>query len=114
MIEFTMSKLAFNSRLTLLILFVGPCASLAVSPWTNYDPINLVKLVFVTTCAFAAFGLLVSTNLKATYQENRIMFNVAIGFVLWMCVCFFVSGSPLNQQFWGSFGRNTGFLTYFS
>ena len=24
------------------------------------------------------------------------------------------SGAPLNQQIWGCFGRNTGFLTYFS
>lgn len=31
-----------------------------------------------------------------------------------MLIVIVVSGSPLNQQIWGVFGRNTGFLTYVS
>jgi O-antigen ligase len=40
---------------------------------------------------------------------------IAAGFfVLWMVISIVVSGAPLNQQFWGVFGRNNGFLNYFS
>jgi hypothetical protein len=35
-------------------------------------------------------------------------------FVLWMLVAMLVSEAPLSQEFWGVFGRNSGFLTYFS
>ncbi len=35
-------------------------------------------------------------------------------FILWMLVVLGVSGAPINQQFWGVFGRNNGFLSYFS
>jgi O-antigen ligase len=33
---------------------------------------------------------------------------------MWMFVVLLVSGAPLNQQFWGVFGRNNGLLNYFS
>jgi O-antigen ligase len=36
----------------------------------------------------------------------------AFAFILWMSLVMFVSGAPMNQQFWGVFGRNNGYLGY--
>ena len=101
-------------RIAQSLLIVGPLATLAVSPSTSFDPINLIKLVFITSIAFLVFGLLVSSF---KYSVNRIsnVFWISAGFfVIAMVSTFLFSGAPWNQQLWGSFGRNTGLLTYFS
>jgi O-antigen ligase len=36
----------------------------------------------------------------------------ALVFISWMTLVMFVSGAPINQQFWGVFGRNNGYLGY--
>jgi len=96
------------------LLIVGPLASLAVSPSTNYDPINLIKLLFISSIAFFNLGLFL-TNLswftRSVSKEIRILSTL---FTLFLCSTLIFSGAPLSQQIWGSFGRNTGFLTYVS
>ena len=101
-------------RIGALLLFLGPITTLAISPFSNYDPINLIKLLFVNSFAFSILGLIL-------FSFNTIKFRFSKGiwisfsfFILWMMVTILVSGAPINQQFWGMFGRNTGFLTYFS
>jgi O-antigen ligase len=105
---------ALYKRIGAILLFLGPVTTLAVSPFSSFDPINLIKLIFVTSLAFSIIGLCLTS-----YQEifSRIDLKIWIAasfFVVWMIVAIFASGAPLNQQFWGVFGRNTGFLTYFS
>jgi len=101
-------------RLAQALLIVGPLASLAVSPTSNYDPINLIKILFICSIAFFCFGLILS-SLK--YSMNRLSkkFWISVSlFILSMISTLFFSGAPFAQQIWGSYGRNTGFLTYFS
>ena len=103
-----------NSTLEKLILFVGPTASLVVSPWSNYDPINPIKLFFVTITAFGLLGLLLlSSGLILGRLKKLILFSSLL-FCISMISTFIFSGAPKTQQIWGSFGRNTGVLTYFS
>ena len=109
-----MRNLAIDKRISLSLLLVGPLTSLAVSPSSNYDPINLIKLIFVFSVAFYVIGLM-SNDLKSAFQSlpKPLLVSVII-FLMSMTFTLLFSGAPLNQQIWGSFGRNTGFLTYFS
>ena len=109
-----MIRQSLLNRLSLLLCMVGPIASLAVSPFSNFDPINLIKLLCITTIAFFIFGLILSSlKLVILRIENSFWLAISI-FILAMISTLIFSGAPITQQFWGSFGRNTGFLTYFS
>jgi len=102
------------NRMAQALLVVGPLASLAVSPNTSFDPISLIKVVIIASIAFYCLGLLLSS---ARYSAKRLgnFFWLSAGlFILSMLSTFLFSGAPINQQFWGTFGRNTGFLTYLS
>lgn len=101
-------------RVGTLLLVLGPLTTLLVSPWSSFDPINLVKLLAVTSISFAAFALSLSARDKSREQKIRPILFSAVFFIAWMLIVIVVSGAPLNQQIWGVFGRNTGFLTYVS
>lgn len=97
-----------------MILIAAPLVTLLVSPFSNYDPINLVKLLALTSIAFYLLFLSL-TNLKNWSREgDKTLFATAAFFVSWMIVVMFATDAPINQQFWGQFGRNSGFLTYLS
>ena len=94
------------------LLWVGPIVSLLVSPWTNFDPISVVKALAMTTMAFFLLGILLT---ELQFVKSKLDRSVAILislFLIFMVSTILFSGAPLAQQFWGSFGRNTGFLTY--
>ena len=105
---------ALHKRLSLVLILIGPIASLAVSPVWNYDPINLIKLLFICSASFYCIGLLVfnSKNLFLRIPKSQLI--AMLIFLVAMLSALFFSGAPINQQIWGTFGRNTGFLTYFS
>ena len=103
-----------DKRIALVLVFVGPVASLAVSPIWNYDPINLIKLIFISSASFYCLALL-ALNFKIVI--SRVPKSVLLSAILFctaMISTLIFSGAPINQQIWGTFGRNTGFLTYFS
>lgn len=71
-------------------------------------------MIFVASIAFAALALMLSTW-KAFYLRLPKIMWIGVGaFVVWMLVVMVLSGAPINQQIWGVFGRNNGFLSYFS
>jgi len=109
-----MIELSVRRRIGTLLLFLGPITTFAVSPFYNFDPINLVKLLFVTSFAFAFLALLISGGFHRPFRSERLLLTASAGFVIWMLVALFASDAPINQQIWGVFGRSTGILTYTS
>jgi len=109
-----MSQDLIIRRIYWAIIFVGPAVSLAVSPSQSFDPINLVKLVILATSAFTIFGLFLSSASKFISRAHNIFWIFCGLFIFSLVSTFLFSGAPKGQQFWGSFGRNTGLLTYLS
>ena len=101
-------------RMAQSLLVVGPFASLSVSPWTNFDPISLVKLLFITSIAFMCLALILNSYKNSVRRLDKSLLLTGLIFIVAMLSTILFSGAPLGQQVWGSFGRNTGFLTYFS
>ena len=110
----TMNQDLILKRITWTILLSGPFVSLAVSPSTSYDPINLIKLLFLSTCAFFILGLFLSKINILKKRLPKTFWAICIFFILSLLSTLVFSGAPFTQQIWGSFGRNTGFLTYVS
>lgn len=101
-------------RLGLLTLLVGPLTTLVISPYSSFDPINLIKVVFVSSISFSILALIAIDLRTAISRLPRGIWFSACFFFLWMTLVLFVSKAPLNQQFWGVFGRNNGYLSYLS
>jgi O-antigen ligase len=100
-------------RLQQIIFVLGPGVTLFVNPWSNFDPISLPKMVVLTTLAFSQLAVVILLG-ALKYESLKFLRLFCFGFLFFMFLTFLFSGSPLSQQFWGVFGRNTGFLTYFS
>lgn len=101
-------------RVTQTLLLISPLITLAVNPWSNYDPISLPKMFVLCCGAFAILGVLLINSINVRESIPKPVIFLAVSFLSFMTLSFLFSGAPLSQQFWGSFGRNTGFLTYFS
>ena len=102
----------FRARRALLL--IGPSVSLLVSPWTNYDPISCVKILALSSITFFVGSLVISLRSELFTKISKWLPILVAIFIALMVATMVFSGAPLTQQIWGMFGRNTGFVTYFS
>lgn len=108
------SSIALTTRIGQIILFCGPMTTFLVNPWTNYDPIGLVKLIALSSFGVSVLFLIIFRFSELVRRIPKRVVVTAFCFVGFMISTLVLSGAPLNQQIWGSFGRNTGLLTYIS
>jgi O-antigen ligase len=101
-------------KTTALLLLVGaPFATVFLITETVTDPVNATKLAVSGALAFALILIALAFNLKAlvSHHANFLVFGAL--FLLFSVSAVLGSNSPLSQNIYGSFGRNTGFITYF-
>lgn len=101
-------------RLTQAVVTAGVMTTFLVNPWGNFDPISVVKMLALSSSAFLILALLFVGRNYLQLATEKYLLLAASFFIGWMMLAVLFSGAPLNQQVWGSFGRNTGFLTYAS
>ena len=92
-------------------MLTGIFSTLAINPWTAYDPINLPKMFVLSTGAAFLLGWLLA-DFKSINRVNRILSIFSATFVTSYLISFFINPAPTYQQFWGVWGRSTGLLTY--
>lgn len=103
-----------NYRLAQLVFFTGILTTYAISPWSNYDPISLPKMF---TLSIGAIGILFYVLGSYRFFEsrfNRTLVIIVLAFIGFMLSTLAFSGHNILAQIWGTFGRNTGLLTYLS
>jgi hypothetical protein len=94
-------------------LYLGvPAVSLLVTGFASYDPVNVGKMVLAVGAGFSILAILIKSGLSnfSKYQRSTSVFLLM--FLAAGLVAVFASTSPLTQNVYGVFGRNTGFLTY--
>jgi O-antigen ligase len=101
-----------EKRISNLLVLAGPATCLAISPWFNFDPINLIKVLVLTCCSFSAIGLLIPYFRTLLKQAGKTLIFILLAFCSAMFSTFLFSGADKSQQFWGVFGRSTGILSY--
>lgn len=101
-------------RISQLVLFVGPMTVYVVSPSANYDAISLPKMLSISTTGFLILTLILSRWNYMRVRMGKTLASLSIFFISFMFLTLLFSGAPLGQQIWGSFGRNTGLVTYTS
>ena len=101
-----------EKKIAALIYIGAPFTSILVVTNIVTDPVNVTKLLStgIIACAIAAL-LIFKTNVKFWQQSRAI--SLSFGFFLlaglWAVLN---SDSPLQQNIYGTFGRNTGLLAY--
>lgn len=106
-----MLPISVEKRISSIAVLIGPLVTLAITPFWNYDPINLGKVLVLTTFSFSCLGLLAPYCVRI-YRENKLLCLIVFSFFVLMLSSFFFSGANKSQQFWGIWGRSTGILTY--
>lgn len=100
-------------RLTQIVLWTGIFATLAIFPFTNFDPISLPKMAIIVVGGVAAVFILFSYS-KELFELHKSLILLSGLFAVALLLTFLFSDAPLKQQLWGMFGRNTGLLAYLS
>ena len=96
-----------------IIALIGIFTSVAINPWFAYDPINLPKMLILSTgAAYLLGGLLL--NFSGLSRSYLPLFLVSSLFIASLVFSLFANSAPAYQQFWGVWGRSTGLLTYFA
>ena len=100
------------SRFGPVVLIATPTiTTLAISPFSSYDPINLPKMVVLVTGASLLLVTLLA-SLKSLVGINAPFTLLALAFVAALLIAFFRNPAPHAPQLWGVWGRSTGLLTY--
>ena len=84
--------------------------------WTQgiYDPVNLPKMVLLSTLAFALLFILGFKNASEFFTRKSFASKLLGIFLILGTFNLFIGGSLFSTSFFGLYGRNTGFLTYLS
>lgn len=88
--------------------------TIIITPNTNLDPINLPKLWVLSIFGFSILAILMCDLKLLTRKINIPYLIAALALPFFMGISMLFSNSPLNTQFFGTYARNTGLLTYFS
>ena len=97
-----------------LLSWTALLATLAVTPWASYDPINVPKLAVIAIGGFVAFGALLSNRRSFLDRRYRLVQIFGLAFSVDLILVFLVSGTNPAQEFFGTFGRATGLVAYLS
>jgi O-antigen ligase len=86
--------------------------TLLVTPWWAIDPINPIKMLVVVPVGLMCLGLILANRMGVFWGKYKIVLGLTALFVVWQVFVVLVSSAELNQQLFGSQGRNTGLITY--
>ena len=107
-----MSTQVESSAIGRVIGWTAILATLAITPWATVDPINVPKLAVIALGGFITLGVLL-INSKALFARKHRIVQILIGlFVLDLIIVLFFAGTNPYQEFFGTYGRSTGFVAY--
>jgi O-antigen ligase len=82
--------------------------------WTN-DPVNTPKLAIISLTAFISLGfMLTQIRLNKKLFLSWHIASVVVFFLVWSLISIIISDTKFLDGFFGTWGRNTGWLAYLS
>jgi O-antigen ligase len=89
-----------------------PFVTLFILWGTVTDPVNITKLFMAGCLAFGVFAIALTYGMKELWRTSKALVIVSVLFVAAMLNAVLNSNSSTNQNIYGVFGRQTGFVTY--
>ena len=102
-----------EKRLTTIICWGALLTTLLVTDRVSLEPANLGKMLVLATTAGATLSVIL-LNKKSFFSESKGQIFSIVGFISVALISMINSKTPWEKGFYGTFGRNTGFLTYLS
>jgi O-antigen ligase len=108
-----MRSLIKETRAASIVAWASLVVTLVVTDRLSTDPVNLSKQLAISAFAFSLIPFLVGKNENPFSGSKFLM--IAMGmFLISAFVSIFLSENTFERGLYGSFARNTGFLSYFS
>jgi len=97
------------------VLLVGlVLLPVSILPYSAIDPINTPQLTVLVVVAFISFGILIAARKSIDFSRFKLILGLLSIFNLNLFLVVIFSKANLVLQIYGTFGRNTGLLTYIS
>jgi len=109
-----MQSSATNKLLGTYVIVIASLVTLFVSPWNSIDPINLPKLVLLGFLSPIAVVLAVIKIGKSRGAFSRPLFVHLLLFAMYLILILIINAGDFAFHFYGTPGRNSGFLAYLS
>jgi O-antigen ligase len=106
-----MKSLSLNTTLERLVIAGILGAQFAFTPGIVTDPYATPKLL-VQTAVSLSILFIALTDLKKQLKKYKIILVIIFAFILQGGLVLLLADSIIYQQFYGTYGRNTGFLSY--
>ena len=97
-----------------LLAWTAAVATLIVLPGKAFDPINVPKLLVIAVGGCMAVGALIAQRKALFKPKYRMVHIFSAAFIIDLLLVLLIAGTNFNQEFFGTFGRATGFIAYFS
>ena len=101
-----------KSRIEQTVLWGAGLISVAMTPFTSYEPINLPRLVILTIFGTSLILLITIHRNELVNNEHKKILLVLTSFILWSLISAVFSNLGFIDAFFGVFGRNNALLTY--
>ena len=101
-----------SSAIGRVIGWTAIVATVLVTPWATFDPINVPKLAVIAFGGFITLAALLVNAKALIARRHRTVLIVSGLFVLDLTLVFFFAGTNPYQEFFGTYGRATGFVAY--
>ena len=107
-----MSTKVEYSAIGRVISWTAISATLLVTPWATFDPINVPKLAVIAVGGFIALAALLANGKVLFTSGHRTMRLLSGLFVVDLIIVFLFAGTNPYQEFFGTYGRATGLVAY--
>ena len=97
---------------SLLILVGAPFVCLFITMESVTDPVNATKLTAAGALGFALFSIFIAFAGKGNFLQFKFFLIAACLFLLASINAALNSSSPMAQNIYGAYGRNTGLVAY--
>jgi len=105
---------AAEKTVTQYLTYLVPFGAAIVVTGVVTDPVNVTKLAAIGSVGISLLAIFLLFGIKYSILRFRAFLIVITIFTLIMVISIFTSAAPFTQNFYGTYGRNTGFLTYFT
>lgn len=101
-----------SSAIGRVIGWTAIAATLVITPWFSVDPINVPKLAVIAVGGFVTLAALLA-HAKASFSPKyRTVQILCALFVFDLILVLIFAGTNPSQEFFGTYGRSTGFVAY--
>ena len=99
------------SKIEFIVPFSLITATLFITPFSSYDPINLIKLICISIGGAFSFWAIWSNKRLLLVKGNNLIAYVIFFYISWSILSYFFSGVSKLDGLYGVFGRNTGLIS---